>query len=91
MVSELLLRQTRFMGRGLAGVVLLGALGCTYSSPIRGLHPGMPGRLVRGQLEVGGAVGGGGLMAGNSATAPTTGGGRTSEASSSRRASPESG
>ena len=69
-----LLRQTRLMGRGLAGVVLLGALGCAYSPPIRGLHPGMPGRLVQGQLEVGGEAGGGGLTNGGLVTAPTTGG-----------------
>lgn len=60
------------MGRALAGVVLWGLLGCGYSPPIRGLHPGMPGRLTRGQLEVGGEIGGGGL--GSGATAPTTGG-----------------
>ena len=62
------------MGRGLAVVVLWGALGCSYSPPIRGLHPGMPGRLVRGQLEVGGAVGGGGFGSGGGVLAPTTGG-----------------
>lgn len=61
------------MGRGLAVVVLWGALGCSYSPPIRGLHPGMPGRLVRGQLEIGGDLGGAGFRSGG-VTAPTTGG-----------------
>lgn len=62
------------MGRALLGVVLLGTVGCTYSPPIRGLHPGMPGRLARGQLEVGGVAGGVGIVGGSSGTAPTTGG-----------------
>lgn len=59
------------MARALVAVLLLGALGCSYSPPIRGLHAGMPGRLGRGQLEVGCEVGGGGL---SGATPPTTGG-----------------
>ena len=43
-------------------------LGCnpTYAPPIRGLHAGMPDRVAKGQLEVGGAAGGWSL--------PTTGG-----------------
>lgn len=56
------------MGRVAGWLMLLGAMGCnpTYAPPIRGLHAGMPGRVDRGQLEVGGTVGGWYL--------PTTGG-----------------
>lgn len=61
------------MGRALVGAVLLCTctLGCSYSPPIRGLHPGMPGRLAHGELELGGEVGGGGI---SDVTPPTTGG-----------------
>ena len=57
------------MGRVGIGLVWVGAMmGCypTYAPPIRGLHAGMPDRVARGQLEVGGTVGGFSL--------PTTGG-----------------
>jgi hypothetical protein len=47
-------------------LLLLAATGCTYSPPIRGLHAGMPDRLGRGQVELGGTAGG--------FSAPTTGG-----------------
>jgi hypothetical protein len=59
------------VARFLVAVMLLSAVGCGFSPPIRGLHPGMPGRLVKGQLEVGGEIGGGGL---SQPTPPTTGG-----------------
>jgi hypothetical protein len=56
------------MGRTAVSLVLLACVGCvrTYSPPIRGLLAGMPDRVARGQLEVGGTVGGFSL--------PTTGG-----------------
>lgn len=53
-------------------LLLLAATGCTYAPPIRGLHAGMPDRIGRGQLEVGGAAGG--FSTGTSLSAPTTGG-----------------
>src|SRR6476469_7647769 len=59
------------MARFLVAVMSLSAVGCGFSPPIRGLHPGMPGRLVKGQLEVGGEIGGGGFA---QPTPPTTGG-----------------
>lgn len=53
-------------------LLLLAATGCTYSLPIRGLHAGMPDRLGRGQVEIGGAAGG--FSTGSGTSAPTTGG-----------------
>lgn len=53
-------------------LLLLAATGCTYSPPIRGLHAGMPDRLGRGQVEIGGAAGG--FSTGSGTSAPTTGG-----------------
>lgn len=58
--------------RSTGWLVLLGVLGCAYTPPIRGLHAGMPDRVGRGQLEVGGTAGG--FSTGNTVTAPTTGG-----------------
>ena len=48
------------MERSLGWLVVLGALGCipTYAPPIRGLHAGMPDRLGRGEVELGGTAGG---------------------------------
>ncbi len=50
-------------------MLLVGLPGCfpVYSPPIRGLLGGMPDRVARGQLELGGSIGG--VLA-----APTTGG-----------------
>lgn len=60
------------MGHSLVSLVLLGAVGCTYAPPIRGLHGGMPDRVARGQFELGGAAGG--FSVGSGLSAPTTGG-----------------
>lgn len=54
-------------------LLLLAATGCIYAPPIRGLHAGMPDRIGRGQLELGGTAGG--FSTGNGwLSAPTTGG-----------------
>ena len=62
------------MRRSTLWLVLCSASGCVYSPPIRGLHAGMPDRVGRAQLEVGGTVGGWSAGIGFYVTPPTTGG-----------------